>query len=120
MSIHGISEPGAELPDPPVLMTLQNPGEYDLRGDNPDGSYYVGFAFFENFGKVIGVDETITPDSSPDESYWGVGVIVDNYLVVAVASFLGVYTPSGNDWDGVLTDYSEDVVTDEDFTYVGP
>ncbi len=49
----------------------------------------------------------------------GVAVIIDDYLVMAVSSFLCVYTPSGNDWHGVLVDYSEDVVTDENLTYVG-
>ncbi len=119
MPIHGTTEDGGPLPEPPVLATLQNPGTYSLDGDNPDGSYYVGSAILENFGNVIGVDESITPDYDPEEYYWGVGVIIDDYLVIAVSSFVGVYTPSGDDWHGVITDYSQDVVTREDLEYSG-
>ena len=119
LRIYGVTEEGSDMPDPPVFMNLDNTGSYDMNGDNPDGSGYVGYLYLETFGKVIGCDQTITPEYEQDTSYWGVGVIIDDHLILAVSSFLSVYTPSGNDWHGVLVDYSEDVVTDENLTYVG-
>jgi hypothetical protein len=119
LRVYGTTEEGNPLPDPPVLMDLENTGNYELDGDNPDGSFYVGYSYLESFGKVIGCDQTITPDTEADEYYWGVGVIIDDYFVLAVSSFLSVYTPSGDDWHGVLTDYSDDIVTDENLTYIG-
>ncbi len=119
LKIYGVTEEGSVLPEPPVFMSLDNPGSYSLEGDNPDGSFYVGYLYLESYGKIIACDETITPDSEPDQSYWGVGVIIEDHLVLAVSSFLGVYTPSGNNWHGVLTDYSLDEVADENLTYIG-
>ena len=119
LKIYGVIVEGNHLPEPPVLMSMDNPGTYTLSGDNPDGSGYIGYLYFEAFGKVLACDQTITPDSEPDSNYLGVAVIIDDYLVMAVSSFLCVYTASGNDWHGVLVDYSEDVVTDENLTYTG-
>lgn len=119
LSIYGTTEEGNPLPAPPVLMDFDNPGTYSLEGDNPDGSYYVGYQYMEAYGKVIACDQTITPDYDPEEYYWGVGVIIEDYLVVAVSSFLSVYSRSGSDWNGVLTDYSIDEVTDENLSYTG-
>lgn len=119
LKISGVTEEGSVLPEPPVLMSLDNPGSYSLEGDNPDGSFYVGYLYLESYGKVIACDETITPDAEPDQSYWGVGVIIEDHLVLAVSSFLSIYTRSGNDWHGVLTDYSLDEVTDENLSYTG-
>ncbi len=119
LRIYGTTDEGNDLHEPPVLMSLDNPGTYTLDGENPDGSGYLGYLYFEAFGKVLSCDQSITPDNEPDSNYMGVAVIIDDYLVMAVSSFLCVYTPSGNDWHGVLVDYSEDVVTDENLTYVG-
>ncbi len=119
LKIYGVTEEGNDLPEPPVLMSPDNPGTYTLDGDNPDGSGYVGYLYFEAFGKVIACDQTITPDYEQDSNYMGVAVIIDDYLVMAVSSFLSVYTRSGNDWHGVLVDYSEDVATDENLRYTG-
>ena len=119
LKIYGTTEEGNDLPEPPVLMSLENPGTYNIDGNNPDGSTYVGYLYFESFGKVIACDQTITPDYEQDTNYMGVAVIIDDYLVMAVSSFLSVYSRSGNDWRGALTDYSEDVMTDENLIYTG-
>lgn len=119
LGVYGVTEEGNQLPDPPVLMDLENEGEYSMSGENPDGSTYVGYMFLETFGKVIGVDQTITPDNQPDDSYWGVAVIIEDHLVLAVSSFMCIYTPSGSNWNGVLVDYSDDILTEENLTYLG-
>ncbi len=119
LKIYGTTDGGSDLPEPPVLMSLANPGSYTLNEDNPDGSGYVGYLYFETFGKVIACDQTITPANEPDSYYMGVAVIIDDYLVMAVSSFLSVYTRSGDDWHGVLIDYSEEIVTDENLIYAG-
>ncbi len=119
LQIHGTTEEGNDLPEPPELMTFNNPGAYSINGDNPDGSTYIGYLHFEAFGKVLSCDQTITPVGEPNSNYFGVAVVIDDYLVMAVSSFLSVYTSSGNDWRGVLVDYSEDAVTNENLTYTG-
>jgi len=118
LPVYGVTEEGNPLPDPPVLMDLQNPGTYTIDGDNPDGSTYVGYLYMDAFGRVIACDQTITPDGQPEEDYYGTGVIIEDHLVLAVSSFLGVYASSGSDWNGVLTDYSQDELTDEQFSFV--
>lgn len=77
-----------------------------------DGSTYINTAvcFGENY-------LAICESGEPNSDYFGVAVVIDDYLVIAISSFLSVYTASGNDWHGVLVDYSKDVVTNENLTY---
>ena len=117
LPIYGVTEEGNSLPDPPDLQYMTNPGSYNIQGYNTDGSSYVGYLWLDPFGKVISCDQTITPDYSPDEEYWGVGVIIDDHLVMAISSFLCVYTASGQDWRGVLTDCYNNTPTSEYLTY---
>ncbi len=117
LPIYGVTEEGNSLPDPPDLQYMTNPGSYNIQGYNTDGSSYVGYLWLDPFGKVISCDQTITPDYSPDEEYWGVGVIIDDHLVMAISSFLCVYTASGQDWRGVLTDCYDNTPTSEYLTY---
>lgn len=115
--IYGVSEEGNPLPNPPVLTELESPGNYNVEGSNDDGSTYVGYQYLDTYGKVITCDQTITPDYEADQYYQGVGAIVDGHLVLAVTSFLSVYTPSGNDWNGVWVDYTIDEVMDESLSF---
>ena len=118
LPVYGVTDEGGSLPEPPVLMDLDNPGTYTIDGDNPDGSTYVGYLYMDAFGKVIACDQTITPDEQPEEDYYGTGVIIEDHLILGVSSFIGVYEPSGRDWKGVLTDYSMDEISDENLYFI--
>ncbi len=115
--VYGVTKEGNELPAAPVLKVLDKAGTYTLEGDNPDGSGYVGYEYLEAHGKVIACDQTITPDYDMDENYQGVGVIIDDNLILAISSFLSLYTADGDDWNGVWLDYSNGEVADENLSY---
>jgi hypothetical protein len=115
--VYGVTKEGNELPDPPVLKELDKPGNYTLEGDNIDDTTYVGYEYLEAHGKVIACDQTITSGYDAPANYQGVGVIIDDYLVLAVASFLSLYSANGDDWDGVWLDYNNGEVANENLDY---
>ncbi|HUT98865.1 MAG TPA: hypothetical protein VM054_07310 [bacterium] len=108
---------GARPPDPPELGRLPRDGDFSCRGTNTEGETYEGTYQMQSKGDIVACRQTVTPTEGETEIYEGIGAVVDGYLVLATGPFLTVYSPSGDDWDGIWTDPYDKKLCDETLTY---
>jgi hypothetical protein len=108
---------GAEAPDPPELERLPREGTFNCSGTNPEGEPYEGIYEMQSRGDIVACRQVVTPTEGEVEVYEGIGVVVDGYLVLATGPFLTVYSPSGDDWEGVWTDPYDKQLNDESLDF---